>query len=91
MVLIVVGYKKAFDSIDQTEMLKTLADCGKDYNIIVSLNTYKKTTAHVKPYENTSRFWTDRGVRLLYLPSCSPYCSSTCSRVEWVLTLMAKC
>ena len=54
IVLIVVDYEKAFDTIDQHEMLLALADCRIDYRYIALIkNVYDTATASVRLHEDT--------------------------------------
>ena len=64
IVLIFVDYEKAFDTIDQHEMLLALADCRIDYRYIALIkNVYDTATASVRLHEDTKKFRIERGVR----------------------------
>lgn len=61
LVIVFVNYKKVFDSIDQMEMLKSLANCRVDYryfNVTKYIYKYMHFTryTHVKMHENIARF-----------------------------------
>lgn len=64
LVLIFVDYEKAFDTINQYQMLKSLTDCRIDYRYTLVIESiYRNATANVKLQETTNKFKINRGVR----------------------------
>lgn len=62
--LVFVDYEKAFDTINQHEMLIALTECRVDHRYIALIkNVYDKAKACVRLHENTNDFNIERGVR----------------------------
>lgn len=64
LVLIFVDYEKAFDTINQYQMLKSLSDSRIDHRYTLLIKyIYENATANVRLQEPTNKFKIDRGVR----------------------------
>lgn len=64
LILVFVDYEKAFDTVDQQEMLKALADCRVDYRYLTIIrHVYNNAKAYVRLHQDTTEFSVERGVR----------------------------
>lgn len=64
LMLIFVDFEKAFDFVNQHQMLMALADCRVDYRYTTLLKyIYEHATACVRLHEDTNKFRIQRGVR----------------------------
>lgn len=87
LILVFVDYEKAFDSISQQHMLKSLTDCRIDYRYIALIKgIYEKATACVRLHKNTRTFRIEQGVR--QGDTLSPKLFTTlleyaCKKIDW--------